>query len=197
MSNAKVAQSVIDDVFGMLADGQSAVGTVTEKDGKAKGNLAISTKSGQTFNLDLDVFDNMYRSMVNLWPVIRPLKEQLTVKRVSEGAAAKAEAKEKAKAAKVEERAKLKAEKKASREAAKAQEKAARDEAKAKIQKLKDDAKAAQEKAKAEALELKKKADAEKLAKAANKAAAEGKLTDAKQAPAAPAKAPVKGSAKK
>jgi len=155
------------DTLAVLLAFNAAEGSVTTdaKTGIATGNLKLTAEDGGELSVTTDQFDTIYRNMVRVWPVIKPLKEQVIELNRAGTIAAKVKAKEDAAILKAEAKEKAKQE----RLNKLAAEKQAKADAKAAAAKAKEDAKvaAAEEKKKADAAKAKLAADAKAKADAA------------------------------
>lgn len=116
---------------------------IEEKDGVFVASVEFTTANGK-FAITVDQIDDIYRGLVKSWPIIKPLKDELNVRR-REANIAKARADREAREAElVAKRAKAKADREAllaSREAEKAEKDRQAREKLEKIEKAKEKAK--------------------------------------------------------
>jgi len=154
--------------LGALASIKSATGRIIKgKDGRTAGELTLTTEQGE-IKLTLATFDDIYRGMVNCWPVISPLKAKVVEanrKEITEAKAAEREAE--------------KAKQRAEREAAVRKRKEEQELIRAEREQAKKDAAEKKAKEAADKLAAKKKADATKLKKAADAKAKKDKADQA------------------
>lgn len=108
-----------------LANLKEASGRIKVDGDSIEGVLTLISTDGDKVEMSLDTFDDIYSSFVKVWPVIKPLKQELATKR----AEAKSAAREAAKQEEKEKKEAARQEKVAAREKAKAEKEAAKKKA--------------------------------------------------------------------
>lgn len=165
-----------------LANMTNIRGNTRKVDGKTIGILVFDTDSGTNLEMPLSQFDAIYKSFVNAWPTVKPLKESLVDIQREEGKAEREATKAAEKAKRDEERKQAKADMASKREADKAKKAAEKAQAKAEAAKQKAEAAAKKAEEDIKAAEQKKAEDTKKLQEAADRLAKTGsaKVTTAK-----------------
>jgi len=158
----------------MMATMTNVRGDIRKVDGKTVGVLTFDSASGSNHELSISDFDNIYKSFVNCWPVVKPLKEQMVTAQREEGKAGREAEKVAAKEKKVADRAKAKAELATQRDAEKAQKAADRAQKKAEEAIAKANIAKAKADEDTKALDIKKNEDAARLKAAADRLANTG-----------------------